>query len=212
MKRIAAIVFCVFLIVSLFPATALAYDPGSGINYNDGEYGKLRDFLNLTSSDGTHTNGWQLNNAYDPLDPVTWGGITWTASTTDRRVQSLSWNSKSLADDLDVSGFTKLTSLNVNENELTGLNVTNAAALRWIYCDSNNISSLSLSTNTALENLSCDDNALTELNTSGAGASLKQLICSDNRIASLVLTGNTNLELLTCNGNALASIDVSVLF
>ena len=96
---------------------------------------------------------------------------------------------------------------NNNEN-LTGINVSNNTELVKLYCSQNNISSLNVSGCTTLEFLSCNYANLTSLDVSGCTA-LTELRCYNNNLTSLNFTGCTALRILNCNKNNLTTLDIS---
>ena len=207
MKRgISILVIVIVLILMMMPTAALAYDFG-GLTYNDNDFGKLQAFLNLTSSDGSHTNGWQLNPAYDPNDPATWTGVTWNA-VAEKRVIQINVDNKSLAGALDISGCTALANVLCGSNAITSLNAGGCTALTSLQCYDNNLTSLNVSDSTALTVLACRDNALTALDVS-ANTLLTMLICDSNELTALNLSNNTQLEMLGCCFNKLTALDVS---
>jgi len=207
MKRgISILVIVIALVWLVMPMAALAHDFG-GLTYNDNDFGKLQAFLNQTSSDGSHTNGWQLNAAYDPADPATWTGITWNAAA-EKRVIQINTDDKSLAGALDVSGCTALLSLWCADNAITSLNAGGCTALTSMQCYDNNLTSLNVSGCAALAVLACRNNALTALDVS-ENTLLTMLICGGNKLTALDVNTNTLLELLGCEINELTSLNVS---
>ena len=109
---------------------------------------------------------------------------------------------------LDVSQNTALTSLSVENNQITTLDVSQNTALTNLYCSSNQLTNVDISQNTSLESFVCDNNLLTNLNLS-ANTSLRYLQCNYNLLTSLDLSANTNLEVLGCAYNELININLS---
>ena len=110
---------------------------------------------------------------------------------------------------LDVSNNTALTYLNCRQNQLTALDVTNNTALTNLDCDLNQLTALDVSNNTALTNLDCDFNQLTALDVFNNTA-LTKLNCFGNQLTSLDVTNNTVLTNLECSSNhQLTALDVS---
>ena len=110
---------------------------------------------------------------------------------------------------LDVSQNTALFDLNVSQNLLTSLDVTQNTSLSELWCQTNQLTSLDVSQNTSLEVLVCNNNQLTSLDVS-LNTSLIVLYCHINQLTSLDLGQNIALEFLVCNNNQLTSLDVSL--
>lgn len=107
----------------------------------------------------------------------------------------------------DLSALTKLTSLRINGNDITSLDVSQNTALRELNCRGcENLSELILTP--SLTSLQCDGCALTSLDVS-ACAGLTSLICYNNGISALNLSSNTALSELNCSYNHIASLDLS---
>ncbi|MFD2823553.1 T9SS type A sorting domain-containing protein [Lacinutrix iliipiscaria] len=130
---------------------------------------------------------------------------------------------------VDLSNNTKLEILDLDNNNLSSLNIENNEALIKIYisnnaittldlshnlqlefisCNLNNLSALDVSLNTLLKDIRCYSNNLTSIDLSN-NLNLEKLFISENSLTSLDLTMNTSLETLTCDNNDLNSIDLS---
>jgi len=208
MKR-KLIILCIglALILSILPATALAYDYG-GLTYNDNDYNKLRTFLETESAVAGVKNGQQLNASYDPDDPATWTGITWNTAA-EKRVTDIYVDSKSWAGNLDISNFTSLDDVFIPGNSIASIDASGCTLLNRLHCHANHVmTSLDVSGDTALTNLHCDANAITDINISGCTA-LTEFFCNGNLISSLDLGDAPSLDSLNCYGNSLTSLDVS---
>lgn len=179
--------------------------------YDSNDFTKLQTFLNQDSSVSGKTNGQVLNSSYDPDDPTTWTGVTWTASVPKKAVivgDSSSWNNKGLADAIDLSGFTALTHVYIENNDLTAINVSGDTALVGFYCFNNDITSITLSNNTSLTYLNCYNNKLELLDTNEA-ANIKYLYCEDNQLTSLRIQSCSSLKELKCYNNNLSSLNLA---
>lgn len=109
---------------------------------------------------------------------------------------------------LDVSGLVNLENLNVRGNQLSSLEVSGATALQEINCMSNQLTSLNISSLVSLKRLVCHFNKLNGLDASGLAA-LQELNCSANELTSLEVSGCTALQQLHCDSNNLVSLDAS---
>ena len=142
------------------PAVGSAEAPSG---YDEHDYEKLKAFLELANEAGT--NGSKLSAGYDPDNPDTWAGVTWSDSTP-KRVTHINWAPMGLIGNLDVSGCTELKSLDCENNHLDSLNVSNCTALESLNCYHNRLTSLHASNCTALQSLDCYDNQLSTLDLS----------------------------------------------
>ena len=177
------------------------------ITYNENDFTKLRTFLNQYSDVTGVTNGEALNSWYDENNPVTWTGVTWTDSQV-RRIKTISWDTKSLAGNLDLSGATSMTSLVCSNNKLTSLNVSGNTAMTILSCFSNQLTELDLSTNKKLIAVNCSFNKLSDIDVS-LNTALTNLCCYSNDITKLDVSKNTALTYLDSNTNKLTELDVS---
>ena len=190
----------------LLPTSADSLTVPAGYNAHD--YTALCNFLEQTDSSGVK-NGTKINSSYDPADPATWSGITWTDVNGEKRISRISCHKKSFFGKLDVSGCTALTYLYCYENNLTSLDVSGCTALTSLTVFYNNsLTSLDVSGCTALTALDCRNNQLTSLDLSSCTA-LTELNCNNNQLTSLDLSNNTALTDLYCYDNQLTSLDLS---
>ena len=118
---------------------------------------------------------------------------------------------------IDLSQNIFLEYLNCNSNNLSALDLDQNVLLVNLYCYDNHISYLDLSLNLNLEFLDCNSNQITFLNVS-QNTALKTLACTDNHISYLDLSQDTALTTLICGktrfflsgtGNNLSSLDLS---
>ena len=93
-------------------------------------------------------------------------------------------------------------------NQLTGLNVSKNASLRYLECYNNQLTTLDISKNTTLGILLCNNNQLTALDVS-KNTAVAVLVCDNNRLTALDVSKNTALTALVCNNNQLTDLDVS---
>lgn len=133
--------------------------------------------------------------------------------------------------DIDVSGASKLTTLRVNENPLTTLDLSNNAALTEVWATAcSDLTSVKLAPASALMTLSLQGTQVANLNLSQAQflrtlhvgdnpnlttidlsqlTELEELWINGNGIEALDLTNNTNLTTLECSRNLLTTLDLS---
>ena len=104
--------------------------------------------------------------------------------------------------------LTALTDLNVNENKLTNLDVSENTALRELRVQINGLTNLDVSKNTALTYLDVYYNQLTNLDVS-KNTALKTLVARDNQLINLDVSKNTALTYLNVYYNQLTNLDVS---
>ena len=114
---------------------------------------------------------------------------------------------QNISDLTGVEAFINLSALDVGNNLLQSLDLSQNNALQDLSCDNNFLSSLDVNQNHALSMLKCDDNQLTVLNLNGAA--LEYLYCDDNLLTTLDLSQNNFLRTLECDDNFLLSLDVS---
>ena len=106
-------------------------------------------------------------------------------------------------------GITGLKKLEVIENQLQSLDVTNLIFLEELNCSNALISSLLLGNKPNLKILGCQYNLLTNLDISGA-PNLREFNCRFNQLTNLNIAGFTNLIYLVCNNNLLISVNTNI--
>ena len=108
-----------------------------------------------------------------------------------------------------IEAFVNLDTLYCSWNELTRLDVSKNAALKYLDCGGNQLTSLDLSNNTDLTYLRCWENKLISLDVSNNTA-LKYLYCLHNfQLTSLDVSGCDALTILSCHWTQLTSLDIS---
>lgn len=115
---------------------------------------------------------------------------------------------QSISDLTGIDAFSSITLLNVNDNQLQSLDVSNNSALENLLCDNNQLTSLDISSNGALKSLFCENNLLNGLDVSNHIA-LEDLYCSGNQLINLNASNCTALTMLRCWNNQLTSLNVS---
>lgn len=142
-------------------------------------------------------------------------------------IEYLSINSELIADLTGIEGFTSLRGLEVNNNLLTSLDVSQNILLESLECYTNFLTTLDLSNNTALTNLNCTNNEFQSLDVSVCpdlvnlncqnnqltelifNSALAELNVRKNQLQSLDFSNNANLASLDCFDNQLTSLDLS---
>ncbi|MDO4627882.1 MAG: fibronectin type III domain-containing protein, partial [Planctomycetia bacterium] len=175
--------------------------------YNSDEYHQIIKFLEQTDENGVK-NGQKIDANYDITDVNTWGNVTWSDIDGTMRITRISWISKNLVGNLDLSACSMLTTLVCNSNKLTGLNLTGCSALTSLTCYGNQLAELDVSTCTALSSMNCDYNLLTALDVSNCGA-LTSLACNSNQLTSMTFDGCDALQSIYCYYNQFTILDVS---
>ncbi len=130
--------------------------------YADSEFTAIQTFLNAPSAVSKCSNGQRLSSLYDPDDPQTWFGISWSDGDV-RRVLYIgrdgSWQNRLLAGDLKLCGFSKIAYLDCSKNRLKALDTSGCTALTYLNCEENRLSSLLIGSK-QLEFLQSDKNQL----------------------------------------------------
>lgn len=121
---------------------------------------------------------------------------------------SLDVSNKGISDLTGIGGFSSLTNLQCNYNQLTSLDISANTALIQLDCSGNQLTSLDLSNNLSLTQLSCTHNSLTSLNITN-NTSLALLTCRYNNLVSLDVSNNTSLTTLSATNNSLSCIKVN---
>ena len=109
---------------------------------------------------------------------------------------------------LDLSSNAGVRWLNVQNNRLNALDVTLQTSLSILIASGNNLKEIDLSRNTSISSLDLAANALTALDVS-AIPYLSQLHMENNAIRSIDLSKNTYLYGLFCGNNGIAELDLS---
>ncbi len=89
---------------------------------------------------------------------------------------------------VDLSANTKISYLDVSDNDLTELDLTGLTELEVLYCNANSISELDVSGNPNLTFVRCNNNSLTSL-TLGEQTALSELYCYNTDLSVLDIRG-----------------------
>lgn len=197
--------------------TALDVSKCNKLNWLDCSYNQLSE---LDLSENTALETLECSQNYD----LTFLNVSGCAAL--KTIQCSHCNLSSL----DLTQTISLTKLNCYYNQLLELNVSNNAALRYLYCgDNSQLTSIDVSKNTNLEELYVGGLKLSELDVtkntklttlSGQGSTIKSLDLSKNtlltslswdyaQLETLNLNNNNALTTLSCSENQITSLDLS---
>ena len=109
---------------------------------------------------------------------------------------------------IDLSQNIQLELLSVAQNQISNLDLSNNNLLNWFSCSENQISNLDLSQNDSLVFLTCSANQISNLDLSNL-INLEQIQCDINMLTSLDLSGCLSLKHLFCTANQLTGLDIS---
>ncbi len=112
-----------------------------------------------------------------------------------------------ISDLTGIEDFRGLEHLQVNNNNLTELDVSALTKLKSLSCKNNQINKLDISWNRFLENLFIDNNEIEVLDTSN-NPFLTFITINNNKIKSLDLSDSEFLQFLELNNNSLTFIDL----
>ena len=123
-------------------------------------------------------------------------------------IDSLYCYNKEITSTKGLEKLTSLTSLTLDNNQLTNIDVSKNTALTNLSLNNNQLTNINLSKNTALTRLELFNNQLTNIDVSNNTA-LQSLNLEKNQLTSIDISKNTSLTYLTLSNNQLTSIDVS---
>ncbi|QLC66671.1 leucine-rich repeat domain-containing protein [Flavobacterium sp. LPB0248] len=125
-----------------------------------------------------------------------------------QNLSTFSANGKNITDFTGIQDFKSLTSLFVENNKATKIDVSKNTALKTLSLYGNKLSDIDVSKNTALTYLNIDDNLLTSINLT-KNTELTTFSSSGNKLTNIDVSQNTKLNNLWISLNSLASLDVS---
>ncbi|MGF1889409.1 hypothetical protein L4D13_25215 [Photobacterium profundum] len=108
----------------------------------------------------------------------------------------------------EIRFFPAIESLDLSNNQLTTLDVTNNTLLKTLYLPNNNLKNLDVSANPLLEFLYAYNNQLSDIDLTHSPL-IKELILVGNQLHDLNITANTVLVDLLVYANALTELDIS---
>ncbi len=123
-------------------------------------------------------------------------------------IKNVSCNYKEITDTTGIEKLVNLTSLNLQYNSLTELDVSKNTNLTSLGLRYNNLTEIDVSKNTKLTELDLRSNKLTTIDVS-KNTNLTSLDLEDNNLTEIDVSKNTNLTSLDLDDNNLTTIDVS---
>ncbi|MDR0667548.1 MAG: YDG domain-containing protein, partial [Prevotellaceae bacterium] len=108
---------------------------------------------------------------------------------------------------IDVSNARELSTLECASNVLSNLNVAQNTLLTVLDCSNNPLAGLNVASNTNLQRLYCNNTGLTGLDVT-LNTQLTDLRCAANLLTALNVSQNTQLDYLDCSGNLLTNLSV----
>lgn len=109
----------------------------------------------------------------------------------------ISANGLNISDLTGIEAFISITQLNIYNNQITNLDLTQNTLLEGLSCDNNQLSTLDLSQNLVLSSLSCTNNQLVDLDLSN-NVNLTFFQCGNNELQCLNIANGNNLNLTDC--------------
>ncbi len=122
-------------------------------------------------------------------------------------ITNLNVNGSNISTLIGIEDFTALQYLDLDNNSLDSLNVSNNTALIRLRLRLNNVSNIDLSNNINLRVLSIGDNGLERLDISN-NVNLEDLFVGGNSLTDLDLSNNPNLETVGVNTNNLVNLNI----
>ena len=154
----------------------------------------------------TGGDNWTRNDNWCSDKPVSeWYGISMNGDF----VTSIALNSNNLVGEIDevLSNVTKLQSLELVNNNLTLINLSDCKSLEYLSCYDNKLISLNVANCSKLFNLLCYQNMLSTINLEGC-SELAYCIIDSNELKELNIDSCENLINLSCMGNKLTTLNV----
>ena len=198
MKKTITLLLAI-LAMSLIPARILA---SSGTRYNIGDIEVINTII---AENGLPWTPASLDGQNLPND---WVGVEWSNASSDKRIVTLRINDYGLTGKLDVTGLSSLIGLRCSNNMITAIDATGLVKIEWLNLSDNYLTEISVSEFNDLVDLGCGGNKLRELDIS-SNVALRGLDCFRNELTSLNVSNNTELEVLVCHANLLGSLDIS---
>ncbi len=123
-------------------------------------------------------------------------------------VTSLDISNKTISDVSGIEDFSALTSLDIEDNSLTSLDISNNTALEFLFAQDNQIASIDFSQNVALTRIDIRNNPISALDVSSNNL-ITRLECNGTNITALDVTNLTQLDYFDANNLSLTTIDLS---
>ncbi|MEO0571718.1 MAG: hypothetical protein AAF039_08435 [Bacteroidota bacterium] len=123
-------------------------------------------------------------------------------------ISELTVNDKGISDLTGISEFDALVNLNVRNNEITSLDISNNTSLLFVWAEDNELETINTSRLSSLEKLGLDRNNLESINVS-ANTAIQLLTVSNNQLDGIDVSSNNALTDFTVVGNPLSCILVN---
>jgi len=136
--------------------------------------------------------------------------VAYTAVLTDEQLQtitSLYCESEEIANTTGLEKLTELVTLNLSDNLLTEIDLSNSIKIESFNAEKNNLSSLNFGEITSLKYLYLENNVLTEIDLSNF-EDLIHFRADNNNLQNLNLSNNTNLTYLSIDNNKLSDLNI----
>ncbi|MBR3381774.1 MAG: hypothetical protein IKG85_01875 [Clostridia bacterium] len=216
MKRVFTVLLCALFIMGAVPVSfarterETRFDTPAGYNAND--YQRCAAFLEQEDESGVK-NGEKLSDTYDPNDPDSWGVyVDSNGNSTvcfrfeefggEKRLVEIKANGSDLVGTMDMSGCTRLQTLNCVVNRLSGMVVDGCSALRILNFLENEVASVDVSDCPELTDLGAAANFVDELDLSN-NPQLHNLFAGSGKMRELDLSNNPLLPMqyVSAEGN-----------
>ena len=161
---------------------------------NGGELASLQAFLQQPALEAaTNAEALGITNLGNP---ASWEGV----KVENGHVTEIKWDNKKLAGQLNLADMPMLSSLQLRNNRLTALTVTNCPQLTYINAGRNRLMSFNCTGTPQLQTLLLYRNRLNSIDL-GAVPLLRRLNISSNSMAALDVSNAINQETLNCAAN-----------
>ena len=153
------------------------------------------------------------NNFEAYIESQGWGnGVTgdnYVDVNAIKTVTTVDASSKNISDLTGIEGFESLINLNIRENTISSIDLTNNINLETLDVFTNNLTQIDVSKNTKLKEFHIGANQITNLNVSMLPDLMKLWTFNNTNLALLDLTNNTLLEVLNCSSNNIAELNLN---
>jgi len=122
-------------------------------------------------------------------------------------ITNLDVSNQGISDLTGIEDFTSLEALNIRENTISSLDVSNNTELTLISAQDNVLNAIDVTDLIKLVSLGLARNQLTSINVSSNSA-LQEIYLASNLLTSLDLSKNPNLEIIGVNSNNLTSLNI----
>ena len=180
-KKILSVLLTAFLLLSAMPAYSLAAEGEVDVNAENFPDEVFRSYVSE-------------NIDKDQNGSLSQDGIN--------LVFFLNVGKKGISDLTGIEYFTKLISLNCNNNNITSLDLSKNTALLGLLCQYNKLTELDLSQNPKMEAVTANDNEIENIKFN-ENAPIENIELMNNKLTSLVIVNPDKLEFLSLDSNNL---------